>query len=47
MSATLLCFVIGVGASGLGRLGGAAANTEAFTETRWITVRGEPAGYPF
>src|SRR4051812_14557368 len=37
----------GVGASGLGRLGGAAANIEAFTETRWITMRGEPASYPF
>jgi len=37
----------GVGASGLGRLGGASANIEAFTETRWITVRGEPASYPF
>jgi benzaldehyde dehydrogenase (NAD) len=37
----------GLGASGLGRLGGAAANIEAFTETRWITVRGEPATYPF
>ncbi len=37
----------GLGASGIGRLGGAAANIEAFTETRWITVRGEPATYPF
>jgi benzaldehyde dehydrogenase (NAD) len=37
----------GVGASGLGRLGGGAANIEAFTETRWITMRGEPATYPF
>src|SRR5207342_1293149 len=37
----------GVGASGLGRLGGAAANIEAFTETRWITMRGEPASCPF
>jgi benzaldehyde dehydrogenase (NAD) len=38
----------GVGASGTGaRFGGAAANIEAFTETRWITVRGEPAQYPF
>jgi benzaldehyde dehydrogenase (NAD) len=38
----------GLGASGTGsRFGGAAANVEAFTETRWITVRGEPAGYPF
>ena len=37
----------GVGASGIGRFGGAEANIEAFTETRWITVRGEPAQYPF
>jgi benzaldehyde dehydrogenase (NAD) len=38
----------GVGASGTGsRFGGAAANIEAFTETRWITMRGEPASYPF
>ncbi|MFD5264812.1 benzaldehyde dehydrogenase [Streptomyces sp. NPDC058335] len=38
----------GVGASGTGsRFGGAAANIEAFTETRWITMRGEPARYPF
>ncbi len=38
----------GVGASGTGsRFGGAAANVEAFTETRWITMRGEPPQYPF
>jgi benzaldehyde dehydrogenase (NAD) len=38
----------GLRASGTGsRFGGAAANVEAFTETRWITVRGEPASYPF
>jgi benzaldehyde dehydrogenase (NAD) len=38
----------GVKASGTGsRFGGAAANIEAFTETRWITMRGEPAHYPF
>lgn len=38
----------GVLASGTGsRLGGAAANVEAFTETRWITMRGEPPTYPF
>jgi benzaldehyde dehydrogenase (NAD) len=37
----------GVGASGTGsRFGGAAANTEAFTETRWVTVRAEVPGYP-
>ncbi|GAA0548126.1 benzaldehyde dehydrogenase [Paractinoplanes ferrugineus] len=38
----------GVGASGTGaRFGGAAANIEAFTETRWITMRAKPATYPF
>jgi benzaldehyde dehydrogenase (NAD) len=38
----------GVAASGTGsRFGGAAANIEAFTETRWITMRAEPAQYPF
>ena len=38
----------GVAASGTGsRLGGPEANIEAFTETQWVTVRGEIAGYPF
>jgi benzaldehyde dehydrogenase (NAD) len=38
----------GVRASGTGsRFGGAEANIEAFTETRWLTMRGEPARYPF
>ena len=38
----------GVGASGTGsRFGGGAANVEAFTETRWVTMRGEPPNYPF
>ncbi|MDF5756902.1 aldehyde dehydrogenase family protein [Spongiactinospora sp. TRM90649] len=38
----------GVRASGTGsRFGGAAANIEAFTETRWITMRGAPPKYPF
>ena len=38
----------GVGISGTGgRLGGAAANVEAFTETRWVTVRGQAPTYPF
>ncbi|MEV6238439.1 aldehyde dehydrogenase family protein [Lentzea sp. NPDC051838] len=37
----------GTGASGTGsRFGGAAANIEAFTETRWITLRARPATYP-
>jgi acyl-CoA reductase-like NAD-dependent aldehyde dehydrogenase len=36
----------GVGASGTGsRFGGGAANIEAFTETRWVTTRGEPPTY--
>jgi benzaldehyde dehydrogenase (NAD) len=30
-----------------GRLGGATANIEAFTETQWLTVRPEIAPYPF
>jgi benzaldehyde dehydrogenase (NAD) len=38
----------GVRASGTGsRFGGAAANIEAFTETRWITARNDLPGYPF
>jgi benzaldehyde dehydrogenase (NAD) len=38
----------GVLASGAGsRFGGATANIEAFTETRWITARGDIARYPF
>ncbi len=38
----------GVAASGTGsRFGGPAANVEAFTETRWVTVRSEPPQYPF
>ncbi|RSN49984.1 benzaldehyde dehydrogenase [Amycolatopsis sp. WAC 04197] len=38
----------GVAASGTGsRFGGAAANIEAFTETRWVTVRNPPPTYPF
>lgn len=38
----------GVRGSGTGsRFGGPAANIEAFTETRWITMRGEPPTYPF
>lgn len=37
----------GVRASGTGsRHGGAEANIEAFTETRWITIRRSPAQYP-
>ncbi|NIH88492.1 aldehyde dehydrogenase family protein [Amycolatopsis granulosa] len=38
----------GVAASGTGsRFGGPAANIEAFTETRWVTLRGDVAAYPF
>jgi benzaldehyde dehydrogenase (NAD) len=38
----------GVGDSGNGsRFGGAQANIEAFTETQWLTVRPDIAGYPF
>ena len=38
----------GVGSSGTGsRFGGAPANIDAFTETRWITARSEPPTYPF
>jgi benzaldehyde dehydrogenase (NAD) len=38
----------GLGDSGTGsRHGGAAANLEAFTETQWVTVRGDVPQYPF
>ncbi|MEB0307368.1 aldehyde dehydrogenase family protein, partial [Cryobacterium sp. 10I1] len=38
----------GVGSSGTGsRQGGAEANIDAFTETRWITLRRTPGSYPF
>lgn len=38
----------GVGASGTGsRHGGPQANVEAFTETQWVTVRGDLPAYPF
>jgi benzaldehyde dehydrogenase (NAD) len=38
----------GVSASGTGaRFGGAAANIDAFTETRWITARGDIPPFPF
>ena len=37
----------GVGASGTGsRLGGPEWNIDAFTETQWVTVRGDIAPYP-
>jgi hypothetical protein len=37
----------GIGASGTGARFGGAANLEAFTGTRWVTVRGDIAPYPF
>lgn len=38
----------GVGASGTGsRHGGPGANLEAFTETQWVTMRGDLPVYPF
>ena len=38
----------GTGASGTGsRFGGAQANIDAFTDTRWITVRGQAPTFPF
>jgi benzaldehyde dehydrogenase (NAD) len=37
----------GTGASGTGARFGGTANLEAFTETRWVTVRGDIAPYPF
>jgi benzaldehyde dehydrogenase (NAD) len=38
----------GVAASGTGsRFGGPVANVEAFTETQWVTLRGEISPYPF
>jgi benzaldehyde dehydrogenase (NAD) len=38
----------GIGASGTGaRFGGGDANVEAFTETRWVTMRSQTPPYPF
>lgn len=37
----------GLAASGFGRVGGARANIDAFTETQWLTLRGQTAQYPF
>jgi benzaldehyde dehydrogenase (NAD) len=37
----------GVLASGTGARFGGSANLDAFTETRWVTVRGDIAPYPF
>src|ERR1700722_18372112 len=37
----------GLGSSGTGARFGGTANLDAFTETRWVTVRGDIAPYPF
>jgi benzaldehyde dehydrogenase (NAD) len=37
----------GLLASGTGARFGGAANLEAFTDTRWVTIRGDIAPYPF
>src|SRR5262249_46302908 len=37
----------GVRASGTGARFGGVSNLEAFTDTRWVTIRGEIATYPF
>src|ERR1700729_1538732 len=37
----------GTGASGTGARFGGTANLEAFTDTRWVTIRGDIAPYPF
>jgi benzaldehyde dehydrogenase (NAD) len=36
----------GVGSSGFGRIGGNQANSEAFTETQWVTMRDTPPRRP-
>ena len=37
----------GIRASGTGARFGGSANIDAFTDTRWVTVRGDIAPYPF
>ncbi len=37
----------GVRASGTGARFGGSANLDAFTDTRWVTIRGDIASYPF
>ena len=34
-------------ASGIGARFGGSANLDAFTETRWVTIRRDIAAYPF
>ena len=36
-----------LGASGAGARFGGTANLDAFTDTRWVTIRGDIAPYPF
>ena len=38
---------LGIGASGAGVRFGGAANLDAFLDTRWVTIRGDMAPYPF
>ncbi len=35
------------GKSGTGARFGGTSNLEAFTDTRWVTIRGDIAPYPF
>ena len=37
----------GIFASGTGARFGGTANLDAFTDTRWVTMRGDIAPYPF
>jgi benzaldehyde dehydrogenase (NAD) len=37
----------GIAASGTGARFGGTANLDAFTDTRWVTLRGDTATYPF
>jgi benzaldehyde dehydrogenase (NAD) len=37
----------GIRASGTGARFGGTANLDAFTDTRWVTIRGDIASYPF
>ena len=37
----------GIFDSGTGTRFGGTANLEAFTETRWVTIQGDIATYPF
>ena len=37
----------GIRASGTGARFGGTANLDAFTDTRWVTIRGDIAPYPF